>query len=121
MDEVRRQALREEAPLVQCLADKTEVEALQVAQAAVDELARAAGGAGGEVALLDQRHREAAAGGVERDPAAGDAAADHQHVEEFDAEPFDLTTANVPRRPAGEAAHLSLGHQSLLASLGMYQ
>ena len=100
MDEVRRQALGEQAPLVERLAHEPEVEALEVAQAAVDELARAAGGAGGEVALLDQRHREPAAGGVERDAAAGDAAADDEDVEQLGAEPFELAAASVPRRPA---------------------
>ena len=116
MHEVRRQALGEQAPLVQRFADQAEVEALQIAQAAVDELAGPAGRAGGEVALLDQRDREAAAGGVERDTAAGDASADDQHVEELGAEPLELATAGVPRRSAAEAAHLSPGHQSLLAS-----
>ena len=67
--------------LEQRLADEAEVEVLQVAQAAVDELARARRGAGGVVGLLDQRDRVAARGGVERDAGAGDAAADDEHVE----------------------------------------
>ncbi len=100
MDEVRRQALGEQAPLVQRFAHQAEVEALQVAEAAVDELARAARGAGGEVALLDQRHGETAAGGVERHATTGDASTDDQYVEELGAEPFELATAGVPRRPA---------------------
>ena len=47
----------------------------------MDELARAAGGPGGEVGALEQRHAVAARGGVERDAGAGDAAADDDHVE----------------------------------------
>ena len=59
--------------LEQRLAHQPEVEVLQVAQAAVDELARARRGAGGEVGPLHQRDRVAARGGVERDAGAGDA------------------------------------------------
>src|SRR3712207_7570639 len=40
--------------LVQRLADQPEVELLEVAQAAVEELGRAGGGAAGEVAGLDE-------------------------------------------------------------------
>src|SRR5205823_8226748 len=60
---------------------EAEVEGLQVAQAAVDELAGAAARAGGEVVALDQRDAVAARGGVERHTRAGDPAADHHHVE----------------------------------------
>ena len=108
VDEVRREALRQQSPLVQRLADEAEVEALQVAQAAVDQLAGAAGGAGGEVALLDERHGEAATGGVERDAAARDAAADHEHVEHLGGQPLELAAAGVPRRPAGRPGSLVL-------------
>ena len=79
-DQVRRQ-LDHQLALEQRLAHQAEVEVLQVAQAAVDELRRAAAGARGEVGLLDQRHAVAARGRVERHPGAGDPAADHQHVE----------------------------------------
>ena len=106
VDEVRREALREQAPLVQRLAHEPEVEALQVAQAAVDELAGAAGRAGGEVALLDERDGEATAGGVERDAAARDAAADDEHVEDLGGQPLELAAAGVPRRPAGRPGSL---------------
>jgi hypothetical protein len=58
-----------------------EVEVLQVAQAAVDELARAARGAGRVVGTLQQRDAVAARRGVERDAGAGDAAADDDDVE----------------------------------------
>ena len=44
-------------------------------------LLRAAAGAGGEVALLDQAGRQAAGDRVERGAGADDAAADDEHVE----------------------------------------
>ena len=102
VDEVRRQVLGEQAPLVQRLAHQPEVEPLQVPQAAVDELAGPAGRAGGEVALLDQRDREAAAGGVERHAAAGDASADDEHVEELVAQALELAAPRVPGGSAGQ-------------------
>ena len=67
--------------LEQRLAHEPEVEVLQVAQAPVDELARAAGGSRGEVGALEQRHAVAARGRVQRHAGAGDAAADDDHVE----------------------------------------
>ena len=80
-DQVRRQPGQQQAALLQRLADQAEVEHLQVAQAAVDQLAAARAGAGGEVALLEQGGGEAAGDRVERDPGADDAAADDEHVE----------------------------------------
>ena len=91
--------LEQQAPLVQRLAHEADVETLEVAQAAVDQLAGAARRAGGEVALLDQSHRQAAAGGVEGDAAAGHAAADHQHVERLRRE----TLQSAPRGHRGRA------------------
>ena len=79
-DEVRRQRGQQLA-LEQRLADQPEVERLQVAQPAVDELARARGGPARVVALLDERDGVAAARRVERDAGAGDPAADDEHVE----------------------------------------
>ena len=84
-DEVRRQ-LDHELALEQRLAHEAEVEVLQVAQAAVDELARAAGGPRGVVGLLDERDRVAARGRVERDAGAGDPAADDDDVEALGAQ-----------------------------------
>ena len=84
-DEVRRQPDHELA-LQQRLAHEAQVEVLQVAQAAVDELARAARGAGGVVGLLDERDRVAARGRVERDAGAGDPAAHDHHVEALGAQ-----------------------------------
>jgi hypothetical protein len=79
--EVRRDGLDEQPPFSQGLGDESEVEHLEVAQAAVDELAGAAGRAGGEVAGLDQSDGQAARGGVERGARADHPAADDQHVE----------------------------------------
>ena len=79
--EVRGEGLDEQTPLRQRLGDQPEVEHLQVAQAAVDQLAGAAGRAGGEVARLHQPHRQAPRGGVQRGPGPDHAAADDQDVE----------------------------------------
>ncbi len=79
-DEVRRQRGVDLA-LEQRLAHQPEVEVLQVAQAAVHELARPRRGPDRVVPALDQRDRVPARGGVERDAGARDPAADHEHVE----------------------------------------
>ena len=78
--QVRRQRHHQLA-LQQRLAHEPEVEVLQVAQPAVDELARAAGGPRGVVGALEQRDAVATRGRVQRDARAGDAAADHDDVE----------------------------------------
>ena len=70
-----------ELALEQRLAHEPEVEVLQVAQAAVDELGGARRGPDRVVGALDQRDRVAARSGVERDARAGDPPAHHQYVE----------------------------------------
>src|SRR5690606_3577865 len=60
---------------------QVEVELFEVAQAAVDQLGRARGGAGREVAGLDEPDVQPSRGGVERDARADHPAADHDHVE----------------------------------------
>ena len=75
--------------LQQRLAHEPEVEVLQVAQAAVDELGRARRRPAREVGALDQRDRVPARGGVQRDAGAGDPAADHEHVERLGRERGD--------------------------------
>ena len=62
---------------------RPDVAVLEVAQAAVDELRAPAARAVREVAALEQRDRQAAAGGVERDAGAGDAAADDHDVDDL--------------------------------------
>ena len=100
--------------LQQRLAHEPEVEVLQVAQAAVHELARARGGADRVVAALDERDGVAARGCVERHPGAGDPAADHEHVERLAGERGEGVGAaqhllggsgvDTPRRLTGAAA-----------------
>jgi len=79
-DQVRRQRDHQLA-LEQRFADQAEVEVLQVAQAAVNQLAGAARGPGGVVGAFEQRDAVAAACGIERDPGTGDAAADNYDIE----------------------------------------
>jgi hypothetical protein len=73
--------LDQQGALQQRLAHEPEVEVLEVAQAAVDQLRRAARGAGREVGPLHERDAVAARGRVERHPGARDAPADHDQVE----------------------------------------
>ena len=99
-DQVRRE-LDHQLALEQRLADQPEVEVLQVAQPAVDELRRAAAGPRGEVGLLDERHAVAARGRVERHAGAGDPAADHDDVELAPGQGLDRALAGEhPRRVA---------------------
>ena len=79
--QVRRDHVEQQAALAQRLVDEAELHLLEVAQTAVDQLARAARGAGGEIARLQQRDRQAAAGGVERAARPRRAAADDDDVE----------------------------------------
>ena len=65
-DEVRRDPREQQLALAQRLADEPDVAHLEVAQAAVDELARRARGPGREVARLDERDAQPARGRVER-------------------------------------------------------
>src|SRR5262249_5096337 len=78
--EVRGEALQG-LLLAKGLAHQLEVEELEIAQAAVDELGGLRGGAGGEVALLEERHGRSAEGEIAGYAGAGHAAADHDGVE----------------------------------------
>jgi hypothetical protein len=88
-----RRSGRLPCPLEQRLAHQAEVEVLQVAEAAVDELGRAAGGARREVVALNERHAVPARGRVERDSRAGDPAAHHHQVEALLLQGFDCVLA----------------------------
>ena len=79
--EVRGQPGEQQAALLERLGDQPEVEHLQIAQSAVDELAAAAGGARGEVALLDEPGAQPAGHRVEGAARARDPASDDEHVE----------------------------------------
>ncbi|MFT3854926.1 MAG: heterodisulfide reductase-related iron-sulfur binding cluster [Ilumatobacteraceae bacterium] len=67
--------------LVQRLVDEADLTLLEVAQPAVDELGALRRGARGEVVALDEGDAQATGDGIERHAGAGDAAADHEHVE----------------------------------------
>jgi hypothetical protein len=67
--------------LDQRLTHQAELVVLEIAQAAVDQLAAARAGTLAEIALLAQEHFQAAAGRVARDPGTVHAAADHQDVD----------------------------------------
>jgi ElaB/YqjD/DUF883 family membrane-anchored ribosome-binding protein len=84
---VRRDHVQQQPALAQRLAHEAELLLLEVAQPAVDQLARARRRAGREVTRLDQRHRQTARGGVERAARAGRPAADDEHVEGLLAHP----------------------------------
>ena len=79
-DHMRRHAQQHFA-LVQRLAHQPEGAVLEIAQAAMDQLAGGRGGAGGEIVHLDQQHAQAAAGGVAGEAGSVDAAADDGEVE----------------------------------------
>src|SRR5262249_41510865 len=78
--EVRREPLKDRA-LVERLANKTQLEMLEIAKASVDELRRSRACAARKVALLNQSDSKTAACGVQRNPGPGYAAADHRNVE----------------------------------------
>src|SRR6185312_3704887 len=62
------------------LAHERQLQVLEVAEAAMDELGTGGGGVSGEVILLAQQDRKTAAGGVPRDAGAVDAATDDQQI-----------------------------------------
>ena len=78
-DEVRRGG-EQHLALAQRLAHQAEVQLLEVAQPAVDELGARRGGVRGEIVLLAQHHRQAAPRGVAGDAGAVDAPTDDQQV-----------------------------------------
>ncbi len=87
LGQVRADLGEHQLAFVQRLADQPELEHLQVAQTAVEQLRRPGRGAGGDVAGLDQGHRETAGDGVQRGAGADHAAADDDHVERLGAQP----------------------------------
>ena len=67
----------------QGFAYQAELVVLQVAQAAVDQLAAGRGGVLCQIVLFAKEHRQAASGGIGRDAHAIDATADHRQVVDF--------------------------------------
>ena len=78
-DDVGRRP-QQDLALDQRLADQPELVILEIAQAAMDQLAAARRGPLREVVLLAQEHLEAAPGGVAGDARAVDAATDDQEI-----------------------------------------
>ena len=79
--QVRREPLEEQRPLAERLTHQPDVQLLEVAQPAVDELARSRRGAGAKVPGLDEPYGQPSGDRVERDSGAHDAAADDQHLQ----------------------------------------
>ena len=101
MHQVR--ALLQQAPAFeQRLADQSELGMLQVAQAAVDDARGAAGGAGGEVVLLDQQGAAAGAGAFPGDGNAVDSAANDDDLEAlaFERPPDWGSVVHIEVRPS---------------------
>ena len=91
LHEVWAQSLEEQRLLRERLPDQAEIELLEVAEPAMDQLARTARGARGPVALLDQRDGEAPAGGVEGRARTDHAPADHDEVEGLVPDALEVT------------------------------
>jgi hypothetical protein len=84
---MRAQLVEDERALLECLAHQSELQLLEVAQPAVDQLAGPAGGARCVVACLDQRHGKPPGRCVERHTGADHPRADHEHVELLGGQP----------------------------------
>src|SRR3954466_6729375 len=93
LDQMRRQRRQRQLALVQCLTDQAELELLEVTQPAVEHLRRAARGAGGEIAGLDEGDLEPARRRIESRARADHATADDDDVELFAPE-------SLPRKSA---------------------
>src|SRR5512132_1029898 len=83
LGEVRSQLVQGQRALLEGFEDQGEVELLQIAEPAVEELAGPARGARGEVAGFDQADAQAAGDRIQCAAAARDAGADHEDVEVF--------------------------------------
>src|SRR4030095_15188802 len=107
--EMRGEAL-ESLLLAEGLAAELEVEELEVAEAAVDELGGLRGRARGEIALLEEGHRGAAQDQIARHARAGHAAADHHRVEarRVDAVPAGHEVSAEMDRSTGSGARASI-------------
>ncbi len=79
-DDVRRRA-EQDLALDQRLADEAKLIIFEIAQAAVNKLARPGGGSLREIVLLAEQHRESAADSVASDAGSVDAAANDNQIE----------------------------------------
>ena len=110
-----RRVLERSLPFVEPLVDQAKLALVEVAETAVHELGAPRAGAGREVVAFDQRGAEPAAGGVERDAGAGDAATHHEQVEVGVAQPAQRVVA-LETRTIGSVRHTS-GYRPLLLEL----
>src|SRR5262249_10471199 len=98
----------------QRLTDQAELELLQIAQAAVDQLGGPARRTGRQVTCLDQRDGQPAGGRVERRTGAGHATPDHEHVEALRLEPGQVGGAPLGRElPGPEAGRLRISKHAV--------
>src|SRR6185295_10782143 len=82
--------MEKEGALFQGLQDQGDVEALQIANAAVSQARRVATGSSGQIAALEQRHSQAAKSRVPRDSGTLDSTPDDDQV----------VTFQIPRSPS---------------------
>src|SRR5215211_3776166 len=95
LDQMWGQLIKRQRALLERLKDQSEVELLEVAETAVEQLAGSAGGAGREVTGFDQAHTEPTCDGIKRATAAGNASADDKNVEVLAGQPVE---PRCPRR-----------------------
>src|SRR5690606_43524 len=81
VDQVGRDPVQQQSAFPQRLPYETEVEHLEIAHAAVDQLRRAGAGARGPVAHLDQSDPQTASAGVECGAGSDDTATDDEYVD----------------------------------------
>ena len=110
-----RRVLERPLPFGEALVDQAKLALVEVAEPAVHELGAPRAGAGREVVSFDQRGSEAAAGGIERDARAGDAATHDEQVEVGVAQPPQRVVA-LETRTIGSVWHTS-GYRQLLLEL----
>ena len=89
LHQVRAEPGQHQVPFPQGFAYQPELQLLEVAQAAVDQLAGSAARAGRPVPRLQQRRGKPARDGVERASGADDPAADDEHVERLALQALD--------------------------------
>ena len=111
-NKMRRNVLDQHPALAQCLAHEAEVALLEVPQPTVNELARPTRRSRGEVPLLDQTHRQAAARSVESNAGPGDPATDHHHVEALGLSPDKAPLAFYGPEPGVRHAEQSTARAS---------
>ena len=89
-NEMRAEPAEEQGLFGERLADQAELELLEVAEATVNQFARAARRARGPVALFEERDRQPPTRGIECRPRADDTATDDDHVEGLTGRPFEI-------------------------------